>query len=103
MKKALKNAVKKIKDGGNKYGITFEFEKTEDKDSFIITNRSSQKAALIGQVDLHGQEILVSFLINVHKWAWAEAEGFTRSEIVDKFSKEVFTEIDVEEIAENLV
>lgn len=102
MKKALKDAVKKIKDGGHKYGVTFEFEKTEDEDSFIITNRLSHKAALIGQVDLHGQEVLISYLINVHKWAWAETEGFTRSEIVDKFSKEVFTEIAVEEIAENL-
>ncbi|MAF24309.1 hypothetical protein CL634_01795 [bacterium] len=103
VKKALKKVVKKIKDDGHKYGITFELEETDDTDSLIISNKKSRKAVLIGEVEINSQKIIVSFLINIHKWAWAEAEGFTRNEIIDKFSKEVFTEIKIEKVVENLI
>ena len=103
MKITLKKAIKQIKDNGHKYGVKFEFEKTEDKNSYIISNKECRKAALIGEVEIIGQVIVVSNLIIIYKWAWAEAEGFTRNEIIDKFAKEVFTEIPIEEIAENLV
>ena len=43
MKITLEKAIKKIKDDGHKYGVTFEFDKTEDRSSFIITNKRSRK------------------------------------------------------------
>ena len=43
---------------------------------------------IIGLVEINGDEVTVSYSMNIYKWKWALDEGFTRDEIMDKLSDE---------------
>lgn len=71
-----------------------------EEDSFILRNPHNEKSILIGEAELEdgiGKQI-IAFKINVLKWRWAEDEGFTKDDIIDKFSEEIFTKIDLDSI-----
>ena len=99
-KTKLNKEVTSIKTEAKKLGYKIVVSKTEDQDSCILANEDTDKelAVLIGCVELNEIDIITSFIINVRKWKWAEAEGFTRNEMVEKLGNEIFSSIDVKHI-----
>ena len=99
-KTKLNKEVTSIKKEAKKLGYKIVVSKTEDQDSCILANEDTDKelAVLIGCVELNETDIITSFIINVRKWKWAEAEGFTRNEMVEKLGNEIFSSIDVKHI-----
>ena len=99
-KTKLNKEVTSIKTEAKKLGYKIIVSKTEDQDSCILANEDTKKelAVLIGCVELNETNIITSFIINVRKWKWAEAEGFTRNEMVEKLGNEIFSSIDVKHI-----
>tara|TARA_Y100000592_G_scaffold86552_1_gene139999 strand:+ start:1557 stop:1892 length:336 start_codon:yes stop_codon:yes gene_type:complete len=99
-KTKLNKEVTSIKREAKKLGYKIVVSKTEDQDSCILANEDTDKelAVLIGCVELNETDIITSFIINVRKWKWAEAEGFTRNEMVEKLGNEIFSSIDVKHI-----
>ncbi len=96
-KTKLNKEVTSIKRKAKKLGYKIIVSRTEDQDSCILANEDTDKelAVLIGCVELNGTDIITSFTIKVRKWKWAEAEGFTRSEMVEKLGNEIFSSIDI--------
>ena len=103
-KTKLNKEVTSIKKEANKLGYKIIVSETEDQDSCILANEDTDKelAVLIGCVELNGTDIITSFKINVRRWKWAEAEGFTRNQMVEKLGNEIFSSIDVNYIPEYL-
>lgn len=95
-KKVIQEAAKAETLG---FDLIVDFSK---EDIALVANEATNKVAVMGVVDFDDQEILVAYLININKWSWAEQEGFSRDQIVDKFSKEIFTWIPIDEVAERL-
>lgn len=79
-----------------------DIERTQDDSSFVIANPKSKKAVIVGEVENNGYKMVVAYLIDVHKWYWAELEGFSRDEIISKLALDIFTHISLEEVAESL-
>ena len=42
-------------------------------------------------------------MINVRKWKWAETEGFTKDQMIEKLGSEIFTAIDLNLISRYLL
>jgi hypothetical protein len=103
-KTKLKKEVTSIRTKAKKLGYTVVISHTDDQDSCILANEdlSKELAVLIGCVNMNGTDVITSFKINVRKWKWAEAEGFTRVEMVEKLGNEIFSCIDVSYIPEYL-
>ena len=90
----LKSKVKKIIEELEDHGFNVRVKVGPDKDCYIISSTELKKAVLVGVA--FGQ--IKCFSINVKKWSWAEAEGFTRDEMVENFSSEIFKEIHINDI-----
>jgi len=89
------NLIKKIKKHGESLGFDILSKKTKgEKHSYVVANRASQKAILIGR-RTSGE--ISCYKINMKKWIWAESEGFSRDDIVDKFFKDIFIEFKINE------
>ena len=96
----LKKEITAIKKKAKKLGYNIAVSQTEDNDSCILANADLEKelAVLVGCVDVNGTDVMTSFTINVRRWKWAEAEGFTRSQMVEKLGSEIFSSVDLKYI-----
>lgn len=92
----LQKQITKCRAVARKFGYKLSVDTTEDDESYIITNEGTKKAVIIGLVEINGDTVTVSYSMNVYKWKWALDEGFTRDEIMDKLSSEVFSTISLE-------
>ncbi len=71
----------------------------------LIINTSNNRVSWLGVMQtVEGDDILVSFMINLPKWCWAETEGFTIDNILDNntLCDAVFQLTDPEELHEKL-
>lgn len=73
-----------------------------EEDSFILRNPRNDRSVLIGEARIDGEKQIIAFEINVPKWRWAEDEGFTRDDIIGKFSEEIFTGISTDLVSHYL-
>ena len=76
-------------------------------EGFLISNQSIHRVTAIGMVNIKDddgvtQKILGAFSINVRKYAWAEAEGFTQQQMIDEFHNEIFSLIGTDEVFDYL-
>ena len=76
-------------------GYKLDVDRTLDSDSYIISNKLAERAVIIGRVDINGSYVISTFTINVRKWKWAEAEGFTKDQMIEKLGSEIFTSIEL--------
>tara|TARA_B100001123_G_scaffold437414_1_gene569555 strand:+ start:1208 stop:1546 length:339 start_codon:yes stop_codon:yes gene_type:complete len=69
-----------------------------DKLCLILSNADSGKCALLGTMEEDGKTEVVAATVDVHKWIWAESEGFTRDDIIDnsKLYDKVFKRVPAE-------
>ena len=84
---------------------------SEGGDSAIIANEEKQRAVIVGvlSVDISNQntskklqEFCVAYSMNLPKWIWANAEGFSLDQMVDEMGEEIFKKIDLHEVIEEL-
>jgi hypothetical protein len=76
-------------------------------DGFLISNQSIHRVAALGIVHVKDelgvtQKIVGAFSINVRKYAWAEAEGFTQQQMIDEMHDEIFSLIGTDEVFDYL-
>ena len=68
---------------------------TESPDAFLMVNKKSKKILVIGVVpdpEKNKKYKVESMMVNMQRWRWAEAEGFTVGDIGDNktLSSEIF-------------
>ncbi len=74
-------------------------------DCLVVWNPDNSKSAFFGLMkDSHGEEVIVTYLIHLDKWQWAEDEGFTVNDVIfdDRLFDDVFTYIDGLHLAKEL-
>ena len=98
----LNEKVEELKLQAKELGFSLHVEKTIDSDSYILSNKQDFRAVIIGRVDVNGTDVISTFAINVHKWRWAEAEGFTKEQMVDEMGPEIFSSIDLKYVSSYL-
>tara|TARA_Y100000592_G_C5478815_1_gene324089 strand:- start:3934 stop:4305 length:372 start_codon:yes stop_codon:yes gene_type:complete len=98
----LNKEVTSLKLEANKLGYSIEVEKTIDSDSYILSNKKEERAVIIGRVEINGVFVISTFTINVYKWRWAEAEGFTKEQMIDLMGPEIFASIDLKFVSRYL-
>ena len=94
----LLSQITAIVNGAKEKGVKVEVSQTLDKYSYVIARKGLKKAVIIGKVEIEGVELIVGYSINVHKWKYFLTEGFSRDQIIDDMSSEVFEGIKMEEI-----
>ena len=98
----LNKEVTSLKIEANKLGYSIEVEKTIDSDSYILSNKKAERAVIIGRVEINGVYVISTFTINVYKWRWAEAEGFTKEQMIEQMGPEIFASIDLKFVSRYL-
>ena len=98
----LEKEITRLKKDAQNLGFVLSVTKTVDEDSYVLINKSAEKAVLIGMTTVNSQRRATAYKINVNKWRWAEAEGFTRDQIIDDLGSEIFSSINISYIAEYL-
>jgi len=80
---------------------------SEEGNSAIVANEKKNRAVIVGvlSVDISNQnvsktlqEFCVAYSINLSKWVWAHAEGFTLDQMIDEMGEEIFKKIDLHEV-----
>ena len=79
--------------------------KSVGEEGYLVSNTDAKKVAAIGVINIRGDDdkidkIVGAFSINVNKYAWAEAEGFSQDQMIDELNEEIFTLIGVDEVLE---
>lgn len=78
-----------------------------DNDGYLLANQNNNKVAAIGIIVIkdekgHQQKVVGAFSINVKKYAWAEAEGFTQEEMIDQLNDEIFQLMGLDDVVHYL-
>ena len=80
-------------------------ESETDKDLWILSNPELKRVVIMGEIDnpfLDGEMLLVAYTVDVHKWIWAESEGFTKEDIVGKLRSKVFSALSLDKMTDYL-
>ena len=77
--------------------------KRVDDDGYVIENSSKTRVVALGIINILNEnkkeeEVIGAFTIDVKKYKWAEAEGFTHDQMIDDLTEEVFNLIGVDEV-----
>ncbi len=85
-------------------GFELNVEYTVDENLYVVANMETEKVACIGLTEISGIDIIVSYMISLHKWKWYDAEGFSREQVVDKrnIREDIFDFIPADKIIEHL-
>ena len=81
--------------------------KTVGRDGYLICNDDSKKIAAVGMVRIQGddgskEKIVGAFSINIARYHWAEAEGFSEKQMIEQLNDEIFTLMGVDEVLDYL-
>ena len=81
--------------------------KRVDDDGYLISNDSAERIVALGVLRIKDdegevQEVVGGFTIDTKRYKWADAEGFTHDEMIDKLNGEIFDIIAVDEILDYL-
>ena len=83
-------------------GYTLEVNETlSPKKCLILSNKKSQKVALLGtMVSSEGETTVEACMDDVNKWMWAEQEGFSRDDLTNKevLYKNIFTRVSADNL-----
>ena len=101
----LEDTIAAIFKEADELGYKLEKTNTLSDRSFIVACKDTNKAILIGEVKPDNwyahhtdgskkEKEIKAYKINIHKWVWAESEGFSKSQILDELAQEIFIEID---------
>jgi hypothetical protein len=74
------------------------------EEGYLASSKDAQKVVAVGVINIRDdktndiEKIVGAFTINVKKYAWAEAEGFTQDQMIDDLNDEIFSLIGVDEV-----
>lgn len=80
-------------------------------ESAVVFNRQTNKAAIIGTIKVNARtsgasaplrDFCIAYFIHIHKWKWAETEGFTLDQIIGEMGDDVFEKIELADVAKRL-
>ena len=97
--------VQKIRRDGKKNGASIKMTKGEDSKSVLVYNEETNTSIIIGVVNISGNYVTVSYIVDVDKWDEALKNGLTKKDIMDdsSISSKIFTEIELDNILESLL
>ena len=98
--KGLASFILKLKGEALKEDFRLHWQEIRSDGIVILSNPKKQKACFIASAG--DDNLIVSYVIHVRKFLWAEEEGFTREDMIEKLGEEVFEEIPPEKIIDNL-
>jgi len=101
VKAALRQKINEIKKKVKNLGGNLFAEKTLNEDSVILYNKNPGKVVFLGIFPENGN--FKAYSVNIRKWIWAEEEGFSRDEIVEKLRDDIFSPIEMKELPESLL
>ena len=100
MTKGIASFISKLEEDARDEGFLLQWQEIRSDGVVILANPKKRKACFIASVQ--GGELLVSYVIHIKKFVWAEEEGFTTEDMIEKLGEQVFEEIPTEEIINNL-
>ena len=100
MTKDIADCILKLRSEAEDEDFSLHWQEIESDNIVIVANPEKQKACFIASGKKNNS--LISYIIHIKKFLWAEEEGFTREDMVSKLGEQVFEEIPVEEIIANL-
>ena len=90
----MEDLLKIIKKKGEDIGYDFIIRPTPTLDTYVIANKICSRVTLVGKTE--DGDILL-YKVNMRKWKWADAEGFTMDEMVDLLFDEIFIKVSLSE------
>jgi inorganic pyrophosphatase len=88
------------------FGEEFSFRQVNDE-GYLVSSAKTNKVVAIGVINIEDdegqkQKIVGAFAINVQKYSWAEAEGFTHQQMIDDLQDLIFKLIGIDEVIDYL-
>ena len=100
--RTVKHLVSGILHEANDISCSLTVKRVE-KEGYVISNETKERVVAVGLMNIKNEddeeEIVVgAFTIDVQKYRWADAEGFTHDQMIDDLTEEVFSLIGVDEV-----
>lgn len=105
MKAIFKNRIKKIIKDSEEASLDIKIQESSDNPEIIMIGCPKNKRVVmlvVDQLSRARNNTLRAFTINLKKWNWADAEGFTDKDLIGTLSDQVFKEIKLSEIVQKL-
>lgn len=104
MDRTIKTLVAEIMHSANDIDCSLTVKRVESE-GYIISDEGPSKVVAVGLINIRNENdeeeaIVGAFTIDVKKYKWAEAEGFTQDQMIDeaKLAGTIFNLIGVDEV-----
>ena len=102
MDRTVKTLVADIMHDANDIDCNLTIKRVENE-GYVINNEPKTKVVAVGLLNIKNEKgeeeyIVGAFTIDVSKYKWAEAEGFTQDQMIDDMHGEIFDLIGVDEV-----
>ncbi len=99
----IKEIVSSLIDESREYNSCPLQIKKIETEGYLITSYDQNKVVAVGMLHIMNEndekeEVVGAFSINVKKYMWANAEGFSHDAMIEDLSEEVFTLMGVDEV-----
>ena len=102
--KELLQKIASLSEQAKKVGFELDYSLI-GKDLYLLSNSGKLlNAAVIGFAEINGTNVFLSYLINLKKWKWADAEGFTKEDIMHNpiLKEEIFDFVEIDNLINKL-
>lgn len=99
----VKEVVSELIDQSREYdSCPLQIKKIESE-GYLMSSHNQNKVVAIGILHIlnekkEKEEMIGAFSIDVKKYKWADAEGFTHDDMIDRLTDEVFTLMGIDEV-----
>jgi hypothetical protein len=98
----LEAEMRKIKKAAKMLGAKIDIESTFSEGSYTVVNHSLNRAVVIGSLGEGDESEIITFTLNVFKYKWASAEGFSRDQVLGELAREIFSILDPKDVIKYL-
>lgn len=100
----LEAELSKIRKAAKLLGAEIYVDDGLSESSYIILNETSKKAIVIGTIGDKQDVEIVAFTLDVFKYKWAKAEGFSKEQVLGpELCSEIFSLLDEKDIIKYLL
>lgn len=100
----LEAKLSEIKKAAKLLGVELYIDDGLSPSSYTILNEFSKKAIVLGSTGGELDSEIVAFTLDVFKYKWAKAEGFSKEQVLGpELCSEIFSLLDPEDIMEYLL
>ena len=99
----VKEVVADLVDQSEEYDNCPVAIKKVESEGYLLYSKSKDKVVAVGILNLLNEDgemedVLGAFSINVTKYNWAEAEGFSHDQMIDDLNSEIFALMGIDEV-----